>query len=74
MLAADILEIDVYAFGRRGLECRAKLAFLVVDGSIQAELLFQPHAFLLGARAADHVATFDLGNLRRDAADRAGGG
>src|SRR5712692_3923847 len=73
-LAADVLEVDVDAFGAGLLEAAMELARLVVDAGIEAQLAADVVAFLLPARDTDRAAAPDLRQLPHHAADRARGG
>ena len=72
-LAADVLEVDVDALGRGGLELGGEVAGLVVDAGVEAELLRHVAALVGAAGDADGAAALDLGDLADDRADRAGG-
>src|SRR5690606_10954944 len=73
-VAADIVEIDVDAFRARSAQRLAELAGLVVDRSVEAELLLEEAALLLAAGNADDAAAFDLRDLADEHADRSGSG
>ena len=70
--AAGIFKIDVYAVRALALQGSADVLLLVVDTGVEAEILHQMAALLVGTRDADHPATFQLGDLADDRADRAG--
>ena len=73
-VAADIVEIDVDAFRRRGLQRLERRTVLVIDRGIEAEFAGQPVALVLAAGDADDMAALDLGDLADDRSDRAGRG
>src|SRR4051812_7784862 len=72
-LAADVLEIAVDAVRRSGLELIVQRAGLVVDASVEAELLHHVIAFLSAAGDAHRAAALDLRDLADHAADRTRG-
>src|ERR1044072_6501362 len=72
-VAADIVEIDVDALGRRSAQRLEGRTVLVVDRGIEAEFGSQPLALVLAAGDADDVAALDLRDLPDDRADTAGG-
>jgi len=47
---------------------------LVVDGGVEAEIVFNPLTFFIGAGDADYAAAVDFAELADDAAGGAGGG
>ena len=55
---------------RRVLERRSELGVLVVDGDVEAELVDEHPAFVVGAGDADDAAPMDLGDLADDVPDR----
>lgn len=56
----------------RLLELLAEVRRLVVEGDVEAELVSQPLALVVGAAEANDARALDLGNLRRHAARGAG--
>ena len=72
--AADVFEIDVDASGSGGDELSLPVRVFVVDGSIEAEILFNPFAFFIGAGNANDAAAVNFADLSDDAAGGAGGG
>src|SRR6516164_3224645 len=73
-VAADIVEINVDAVRRRGLERLEDIAFLVVDRGIEAEFGREPAALFLAAGDTDDAAALDPGDLADDRTHRARGG
>ena len=71
-LAADVLEVDVDALRRRGLEVGCKIAGLVVDAGVEAEFVRHVAALVGTAGDANGAAALDLGDLPDDRAHRAG--
>ena len=71
-LAADILEIDVDAVRRRGLQLLGKTVRLVVDAGIEAERVGGMGAFVRSTGDADDLQPEDLADLPDSRADRAG--
>src|SRR5579859_5509101 len=47
---------------------------LVIDGGVEAEIVFNPFTFFIGAGDADYTAAVDFAKLADDAAGGAGGG
>ena len=47
---------------------------LVIDGSVEAEIVFNPLTFFIGAGNADDAATVDFADLTGNAAGGSGGG
>ena len=72
--AADVLEVDIDALGRRRAEQLAQVRVAVIDAGIEAERLHRVLALLRAAGDADHAAALELGDLADERADRAGGG
>src|SRR6267378_1444147 len=71
--AADVVEVDIGALRARGLQISMKIACLVIDAGVEAELARHVLAFLAAAGDADGAAAPDLRELSDDAADRARG-
>jgi hypothetical protein len=62
--SSTAVEVDVDAVGKTPLERGAEVGLgLVVERVVEAELGLQETDLLVGAGAADHVATGDLGKL-----------
>ena len=74
MRAADVFEIHVEAFGRRGFQSGAQGLSLIVDHGVEARDVAQPGGLVVGAGGPDHITAFDLGDLGGDRTDGAGGG
>ena len=75
MIAADIVEIDVDALGRRLAHGVGEIARrLVVDGVVDLRHVLQPFALRLRTGGADHGAALGLGDLADHRAHRARGG
>ena len=72
--AADIFEVDVHAFGCGGGELGFPIGMLVVDGGVEAEIVFNPFTFFIGAGDADDAAAVNFAELADDAAGGSGGG
>ena len=69
---ADVLEIDIHAFGAMLPQICQQIARLVIDAGIEAQVLHDVVALRLAAGDADDSATLDLGELADDAAYCAG--
>ena len=72
--AADVFEIDVDASRSGGDELSLPARIFVVDRSIEAEILFDPFTFFIGAGNANDAAAINFADLSDDAAGGAGGG
>jgi hypothetical protein len=70
--AAGVVEEDVDPLRAQLAEPRRDVVGAVVDGPVDAEVVDQPGALLVGAGDADHAAAQDLGDLDRDGAGGAG--
>ena len=74
VLAADVVEVDVDAVRRGRAQQLVDRAVVVVEGGVEAELVAQVRDLVGRAGAADHAVAAQLGDLRGERADRAGGG
>src|SRR5258708_29888994 len=72
--SADVFKIDVNAIGSGDSEFFFPVRMLVVDSSVEAEILGDPGAFVIRAGNANDAAAVNLSNLSGDAASGAGGG
>ena len=70
-VAADILEVDVDAVGRRRGELGGPVVGAVVDGRVEAKLVGEQRALLGSAGDPDDACAVGLGELAGDRADRA---
>ena len=72
--AAYVFEIDVDATGSGSDELSLPAGMLVIDGRIEAKIIFDPLTFFIGTRDADDTAAMNFADLSGDAASGAGGG
>ena len=72
--AADVVEVDVDAVGRRRTQQVGDRRVAVVERGVEPEVVDQVRDLGVRAGAANHAVTLELRDLRRDAADRAGRG
>src|SRR5450759_22658 len=70
-LAADVLEINVDALRRRGLEQFVEIRLFVIDAGIEPELITYVVALGLAACGAHRAAALDLRELSDHASHRA---
>src|SRR5665811_203359 len=74
MLTANVVVVDVDAVRRRRRQKLSRKALVVVEGSIEGELVADVANLCCGAGAADDTrCAAQLGDLAGETADRAGG-
>jgi hypothetical protein len=73
VIAADVVEVHVDAVGRGLAQPVDDGAVVVVERRVETELVEQVADLLLGPGASDDTVAAQLGDLRREAANRAGG-
>src|SRR5437667_10855927 len=66
-IATDVFKIDVDAVGSCRSELFLPVGLFVVDGGVEAEILRNPGAFLVGAGNADNATAVNLADLADDA-------
>src|SRR3546814_9075841 len=71
---AGVVEEHVDPLGAQLAEPGRHVVGAVVDGAVEAEVVYQPGALLVGAGDPDHPAAEDLGDLHGDRAGGARGG
>lgn len=69
---ANIVKVDVDKVGSGLLELLAEIRVLVVDGDVEAEVVSQPLALVVGAGNANDAGAANLGQLTGNAARSAG--
>lgn len=72
--AADVFKVDIDTVGSGSSKLFLPLGVLVVDGGVEAEVVFNPFTFFVGTSDADDAAAVNLANLAGDAAGGTGGG
>ena len=73
-LTADVVVIDVDAFGAVLLELSTQIVLLVVDARVEPEVLHHRAAFLRATGDTDHPGAGDLGDLTCDRSSGTGCG
>src|SRR5213079_2627647 len=68
-----VVEVHVDPLRTELLESRADVIGPMVDGAVDAEIVDEPAALLVGSGDPDHAAAEKLGDLHRDRARAAGG-